>query len=71
MLALGYEPKGENGTTGSRYFPKGKDNRTHHLHIFQVGSILKILDKESHSVWRIESKLSKAVSIGILTTKHI
>ncbi|MGM0890811.1 MAG: GrpB family protein [Bacillota bacterium] len=35
---MGYEPKGENGITGRRYFPKGKDNRTHHLHIFQVES---------------------------------
>ncbi|MBT2722593.1 GrpB family protein [Bacillus sp. ISL-46] len=38
MRALGYEPRGENGIAGRRYFPKGKDNRTHHLHIFQVGS---------------------------------
>ncbi|MFJ7941096.1 GrpB family protein [Peribacillus sp. NPDC096622] len=38
MLELGYEPKGENGIAGRRYFPKGKDNRTHHLHIFQVDS---------------------------------
>lgn len=38
MLELGYEPKGENGIAGRRYFPKGKDNRTHHIHIFQVES---------------------------------
>ncbi|RKL64713.1 hypothetical protein CR203_24835 [Salipaludibacillus neizhouensis] len=38
MLELGYEPKGENGIAGRRYFQKGKDNRTHHLHIFQVES---------------------------------
>ena len=35
---LGYEPRGENGITGRRYFPKGKENRTHHVHIFQVGN---------------------------------
>ncbi len=23
---------------GRRYFAKGKENRTHHLHIFQVGN---------------------------------
>ncbi|MCP3764353.1 GrpB family protein [Domibacillus sp. A3M-37] len=38
MLKLAYEPKGENGIAGRRYFTKGKDNRTHHVHIFQVGS---------------------------------
>jgi len=38
MMALGYEPKGENGIVGRRYFPKGKENRTHHLHIFQEGN---------------------------------
>ncbi|MDT3766399.1 GrpB family protein [Priestia filamentosa] len=38
MLVLGYEPKGENGIAERRYFSKGKNNRTHHLHIFQVGS---------------------------------
>lgn len=35
---VGYEPKGENGISGRRYFPKGKENRTHHVHIFQVGN---------------------------------
>jgi GrpB-like predicted nucleotidyltransferase (UPF0157 family) len=38
MLKLGYELKGENGIDGRRYFTKGRDNRTHHVHIFQVGS---------------------------------
>ncbi|WP_226037330.1 GrpB family protein [Aquibacillus saliphilus] len=34
----GYQPQGENGIIGRRYFPKGKENRTHHVHIFQVGN---------------------------------
>ncbi|WP_010280861.1 GrpB family protein [Bacillus timonensis] len=38
IISWGYEPKGENGIVGRRYYIKGKDNRTHHLHIFQVGS---------------------------------
>jgi GrpB-like predicted nucleotidyltransferase (UPF0157 family) len=38
LQRFGYEPKGENGITGRRYFPKGNENRTHHLHIFQVGN---------------------------------
>lgn len=38
MQDIGYEPKGENGIPGRRYFQKGGDNRTHHVHIYQVGS---------------------------------
>jgi GrpB-like predicted nucleotidyltransferase (UPF0157 family) len=38
LQELGYEPKGENGLSGRRYFPKGNENRTHHLHIFQDGN---------------------------------
>ncbi|WP_349408782.1 GrpB family protein [Pseudalkalibacillus sp. SCS-8] len=37
MMAIGYEPRGENGIPGRRYFQKGGDNRTHHIHIFQEG----------------------------------
>ena len=37
MLALGYAARGENGISGRRYFTKGAENRTHHLHIFQTG----------------------------------
>lgn len=38
MQEIGYEPKGENGISGRRYFQKGGDNRSHHIHIYQVGS---------------------------------
>lgn len=38
MGAIGYEAKGENGITGRRYFQKGGDERTHHVHIYEVGS---------------------------------
>jgi len=38
MQEIGYEPKGENGITGRRYFQKGGDNRSHHVHIYQLGS---------------------------------
>ncbi len=36
MKGIGYHPKGEFGIPGHRYFPKGADNRTHHLHAFAV-----------------------------------
>lgn len=38
MKAIGYEPKGENGLPGRRYFQKGGDNRTHHVHIYEAGN---------------------------------
>ncbi len=34
MKNLGYEAMGENGIIGRRYFQKGGDNRTHHVHIY-------------------------------------
>ena len=38
MREIGYIPKGENGIHGRRYFQKGGKKRTHHVHMFQVGS---------------------------------
>lgn len=39
LIALGYEPRGENGIPGRRYFSKKiGSTHTHHLHIFQVGN---------------------------------
>lgn len=35
FFTLGYKAKGEYGITGRRYFQKGGNQRTHHLHIFQ------------------------------------
>ncbi len=31
-------PKGENGIPGRRYFQKGGDERTHHVHVYQEGN---------------------------------
>ena len=41
MIELGYDPRGEYGIPGRRYFSKGKsdDIRTHHIHAFQSGDI--------------------------------
>lgn len=38
MIVIGYEPKGENGIAGRRYFQKGGNNRTHHVHIYARGN---------------------------------
>lgn len=36
LESVGYEGKGEFGILGRRYFRKGGDNRTHHLHAYQA-----------------------------------
>lgn len=38
MKSIGYETKGENGIPGRRYFQKGGNNRSHHVHIYQAES---------------------------------
>ncbi|SFG45398.1 GrpB domain, predicted nucleotidyltransferase, UPF0157 family [Halobacillus alkaliphilus] len=37
MRTINYEPKGEYGMTGRRFFQKGGDQRTHHVHVFEQG----------------------------------
>jgi len=38
MMELRYEPRGENGIPGRRYFIKNTEGvRTHHVHIYQTG----------------------------------
>lgn len=50
MQAEGFNPRGENGISGRRYFAKGGDQRTHHVHIFEVGhpSIAAHLDFKAY-----------------------
>ncbi len=38
LTEAGYEPRGENGLPGRRFFMKGGDDRTHHLHIYEQGN---------------------------------
>lgn len=38
MKQLGYKALGENGIPNRRFFKKGGDNRTHHVHIFEQGN---------------------------------
>jgi GrpB-like predicted nucleotidyltransferase (UPF0157 family)/GNAT superfamily N-acetyltransferase len=38
MEALGYQPKGEFGIPGRRYFHRGTTHRTHQVHVFELGS---------------------------------
>jgi GrpB-like predicted nucleotidyltransferase (UPF0157 family) len=39
IQALGYIVKGENGITGRRYFQKGGNHRSHHVHAFKTGDL--------------------------------
>lgn len=39
MESIGYIPKGEYGIIGRRFFTKGENPRTHHLHIFEAGNL--------------------------------
>lgn len=38
MIELDYEALGEHGIKNRRYFRKGGNNRTHHVHVFQTGN---------------------------------
>jgi len=38
MSAIGYDAMGEYGIKGRRFFTKGGDRRTHHVHVFQKES---------------------------------
>ncbi|SFD59779.1 GrpB domain, predicted nucleotidyltransferase, UPF0157 family [Lentibacillus persicus] len=38
MIDSGYEAKGENGLPGRRYFQKGGEERTHHIHFYEAGN---------------------------------
>nr|WP_239253911.1 GrpB family protein [Listeria ilorinensis] len=46
---LGYEVMGEFGISGRRYYRKGKDPRTHHIHAFQFDNVTEI---ERHVLFR-------------------
>lgn len=37
FIRHGYEPRGEYGLAGRRYFVKGRPESTHHVHIYQQG----------------------------------
>ena len=42
FVARGYEPLGEYGIPGRRFFPRGKLRRSHHLHCFAAGAHYEI-----------------------------
>ena len=72
MTRRGYEPRGENGIPGRRYFVKGSDElHTHHVHVFQTGDphIERHLDfrdymrahpKEAQAYGQLKERLARA-----------
>lgn len=42
MIRLGFTPKGEFGIKNRRYYTKGDDIRTHHIHAFQYNNLYEI-----------------------------
>ncbi|WP_391116311.1 GrpB family protein [Psychrobacillus sp. L3] len=60
MIVIGYEPKGENGLPGRRYFQKGGNNRTHHVHIYEMDSP----EKERYIAFRDYLIKHPTVAIG-------
>lgn len=38
MAALGYDVAGEWGIPGRRLFSKGGEERSHHIHVYQIGN---------------------------------
>ncbi|MBM7553576.1 GrpB family protein [Thalassobacillus pellis] len=67
MRKIGYQPKGEYGIPGRRYFRKGGDLRTHHVHIFEFGDN----NIERHLAFRdyLRTYTQARVDYGNLKTK--
>ncbi|MCR2822264.1 GrpB family protein [Lederbergia panacisoli] len=65
MKGIGYEPLGEFGIKGRRYFRKGGENRTHQIHIFQFDNKFEI---ERHLAVRdyLKSHNQEAAAYGEL-----
>ena len=71
MEKLGYEARGEYGIKGRRFFLKGGDDRSHHVHIFQydneeaierhiaVRDYLKTHKKEAEEYAEIKAKAAE------------
>jgi len=65
MIDIGYEPLGEFGISGRRYFRKGRENRSHQIHIFQFDNEVDI---ERHLAVRdyLISHTDEAIKYGQL-----
>ena len=77
MESLGYESKGEYGMAFRRYFQKGKNIRTHHVHVYQeanpeISRYLKFRDwmrshtSDAENYGKLKLELAKKFPYDIL-----
>jgi GrpB-like predicted nucleotidyltransferase (UPF0157 family) len=77
MESLGYEAKGEYGMAFRRYFQKGKNIRTHHVHVYQeanpeISRYLKFRDwmrshtSDAENYGKLKLELAKKFPYDIL-----
>ena len=65
MASLGYNAKGENEISGRRYFQKGGNHRTHHVHAFKQGDI----HVNRHLAFRDYLRANKAIALEYASIK--
>lgn len=72
MIQLGYTPMGEYGITGRRYFVKGADPRTHHVHSYQPDNpeVKRHLDFRAYLIAHEEEARQYAQLKGRLAAQH-
>jgi GrpB-like predicted nucleotidyltransferase (UPF0157 family)/GNAT superfamily N-acetyltransferase len=72
LEAINYEPMGEYGIPGRRYFWKSKSQRSHHLHAFQIGdqsAHKHLIFRDYMNNYPIEAEKYSALKIA-LAKKH-
>jgi GrpB-like predicted nucleotidyltransferase (UPF0157 family) len=65
MEELGYEALGENGLPGRRYFQKGGNARTHHVHVYEKENP-EITEVTEKVLYLTIKPVRKSVSFGLL-----
>lgn len=59
MEKIGYIAQGELGIAGRRFFQKGGDNRSHHVHVFSVGDFCITRHLAFRDYLRTHTKIAK------------
>ncbi|MCP4984513.1 MAG: GrpB family protein [Colwellia sp.] len=69
FIALGYTIKGENGISGRRYFQKGGNQRSHHVHAFQSNDIHLLRHRAFKAYLVAHSEV--ALEYGLIKTEAV
>ncbi|WP_281255132.1 GrpB family protein [Paenibacillus herberti] len=64
LAEFGYEAKGENGIPGRRFYSKGGEVRSHHLHVFKEGA--REIDLHLHFKHYLSAHPERACAYGEL-----